>query len=155
MIRLHTFCAAALAAGLTAAVGAGPASAEKMTYLFPAPPILPSFGPLQLAKQRGYFKAAGLDVAFATAKGGVDVAKQVGVGNAEMGGGLADSPIIVRAQGIPVRSVAAFGGPPLYGLIGSRWLFGGWAAVCLVLALLAMWRLKAVEIPPKIVKIGH
>ena len=110
MIRLHTFCAAALAAGLTAGFDAGPASAEKMTYLFPAPPILPSFGPLQLAKQRGYFKAAGLDVAFATAKGGVDVAKQVGVGNAEMGGGLADSPIIVRAQGIPVRSVVAFGG---------------------------------------------
>ncbi|MCY4066865.1 MAG: ABC transporter substrate-binding protein [Rhodospirillaceae bacterium] len=110
MIRLHTFCAAALAAGLTAGFGAGPASAEKMTYLFPAPPILPSFGPLQLAKQRGYFKAAGLEVAFATAKGGVDVAKQVGVGNAEMGGGLADSPIIVRAQGIPVRSVVAFGG---------------------------------------------
>ncbi|MXW91472.1 MAG: ABC transporter substrate-binding protein [Rhodospirillaceae bacterium] len=110
MIRLHTFCAAALAAGMASGLGAGPASAEKMTYLFPAPPILPSFGPLQLAKQRGYFKAAGLEVAFATAKGGVDVAKQVGVGNAEMGGGLADSPIIVRAQGIPVRSVVAFGG---------------------------------------------
>ena len=107
MNRFYTLCAAALAA---AAFGPGAAQAEKMTYLFPAPPILPSFGPLQLAKYRGYFKAAGLEVAFAKAKGGVDVAKQVGVGNAELGGGLADGPIIVRAQGIPVRSVAVFGG---------------------------------------------
>ena len=110
MNRFYTLCAAALGAALAAGMGSGPAQAEKMTYLFPAPPILPSFGPLQLAKYRGYFKAAGLEVAFAKAKGGVDVAKQVGVGNAELGGGLADGPIIVRAQGIPVRSVAVFGG---------------------------------------------
>ena len=62
---------------------------------------------------------------------------------------------VLEAVGLTIASVAAFGGPPLYGLIGSRWLFGGWAAVCLILALLAMWRLKAVEIPPKIVKISH
>ena len=110
MNRFYTLYAAALGAVLAAGIGPGPAQAEKMTYLFPAPPILPSFGPLQLAKYRGYFKAAGLEVAFAKAKGGVDVAKQVGVGNAELGGGLADGPIIVRAQGIPVRSVAVFGG---------------------------------------------
>ena len=47
---------------LAAAVGAGfwampQASAqEKVTYLFPAPPILPAFAPLQLAKGKGYFK---------------------------------------------------------------------------------------------------
>ncbi len=110
MNRLRSF--ATIVLGLAVVAGAAPAQAQaqKMTYLFPAPPILPAFGPLQLAKQRGYFSAAGLEVAFAQAKGGVDVAKQVGVGNAELGGGLADGPIIVRAQGIPVRSVAAFGG---------------------------------------------
>jgi len=36
---------------------------EKITYLFPAPPVLPAFGPIQLAQGKGYFKDAGLDVA--------------------------------------------------------------------------------------------
>jgi ABC-type nitrate/sulfonate/bicarbonate transport system substrate-binding protein len=56
---------ATAAAGLV--FGAAPASAqtlEKVTYLFPAPPILPAFGPIQLAKGKGYFKEAGLDVEF-------------------------------------------------------------------------------------------
>ena len=30
---------------------------EKVTYLFPAPPILPAFGPIQLAQGKGYFTA--------------------------------------------------------------------------------------------------
>src|SRR5205809_1675160 len=55
---------------------------EKVTYLFPAPPILPAFGPIQLAQGKGYFTAAGLEVSFAVGRGGVDVAKQVGAGNA-------------------------------------------------------------------------
>ncbi len=37
-------------------------AAESVTYLFPAPPILPAFGPLQLAKGRGYFEKEGLDM---------------------------------------------------------------------------------------------
>ncbi len=95
----------ALAVGSTSSL-----AGQKVTYLFPAPPILPAFGPIQIAKQKGYYKAAGLDVVFQRGKGGVDVAKQVGAGNADLGGALADSPIIVRANGIPVRSVAVFGG---------------------------------------------
>lgn len=45
-----------------------------------------------------------------TAKGGADVAKQVGAGNAPMGGGVGDTPIIVRANGIPIKAVAVLGG---------------------------------------------
>ena len=30
---------------------------EKITYLFPAPPVLPAFGPIQLAQGKGYFTA--------------------------------------------------------------------------------------------------
>jgi len=97
-------------AALAMTLGAGSASAEKVTYLFPAPPILPAFGPIQIAKGKGYYKAEGLDVTFQRGKGGVDVAKQVGAGNAHLGGGLADGPIIVRVHGVPVRSVASFGG---------------------------------------------
>jgi len=83
---------------------------ETVTYLFPAPPILPAFGPIQLAKGKGYFSEAGLDVNFAVGRGGVDVAKQVGAGNAPLGGIVADGPILVRGNGVPVKIVAVFGG---------------------------------------------
>lgn len=85
-------------------------AAESVTYLFPAPPTLPAFGPIQLAKGKGYFEEAGLEVKFAVGRGGVDVAKQVGAGNAPLGGILADGPIVVRANGVPIKSVAVFGG---------------------------------------------
>src|SRR5215475_12827814 len=83
---------------------------EKVTYLFPAPPVLPAFGPIQLAKGKGYFAEAGLDVSFAVGRGGVDVAKMVGAGNAPLGGIVADGPIMVRGNGVPVKIVAVFGG---------------------------------------------
>jgi NitT/TauT family transport system substrate-binding protein len=85
-------------------------AAESVTYLFPAPPILPAFGPIQLAKGKGYFSEAGLDVNFQVARGGVEVAKQVGAGNAPLGGIVADGPIMVRGNGVPVKIVAVFGG---------------------------------------------
>src|SRR5262252_5494227 len=83
---------------------------EKITYLFPAPPILPAFGPIQLAKGKGYFSQAGLDVSYAVGRGGVDVAKEVGAGNVPLGGIVADGPIVVRQNGVPVKIVALFGG---------------------------------------------
>src|SRR6476620_2048614 len=83
---------------------------EDVTYLFPAPPILPAFGPIQLAKGKGYFEANGLNVEFAVGRGGVDVAKQVGAGNAPLGGIVADGPIVVRSNGVPVKIVCVFGG---------------------------------------------
>jgi NitT/TauT family transport system substrate-binding protein len=104
-----------VAAGLALCLGlanlASPAQAdEKITYLFPAPPLLPAFGPIQLAKGKGYFSQAGLDVSYAVGRGGVDVAKQVGAGNVPLGGIVADAPIVVRQNGVPVKIVALFGG---------------------------------------------
>jgi len=104
-----------VAAGLTAS--AGQALAESITYLLPAPLSLPAFGPFVVAQQRGYFKAEGLDVTFQVAKGGVDVAKQVGAGNAVIGGGIGDTPIIVRPNGVPVKAVAVLGGGALMQLV--------------------------------------
>jgi NitT/TauT family transport system substrate-binding protein len=95
--------------GLSGAVS--PARAEeKLTYLFPAPPLLPAFGPIQLAKGKGYFSQNGLDVSYAVGRGGVDVAKEVGAGNAPLGGIVADGPILVRQNGVPIKIVAVFGG---------------------------------------------
>ncbi len=102
--------AAALALALSAAAATGALANEAVTYLFPAPPILPAFGPIQLAKGKGYFAQAGLDVSFAVARGGVDVAKQVGAGNAPLGGIVGDGPIVVRQNGVPIKIVAMFGG---------------------------------------------
>jgi NitT/TauT family transport system substrate-binding protein len=91
--------ASALVLSAHAATVAG--AAESVTYLFPAPPMLPAFGPIQLAKGKGYFAEAGLDVSYAVGRGGVDVAKQVGAGNAPIGG---------RGNGVPIKMVAVFGG---------------------------------------------
>ncbi len=93
---------------------------KEITYLLPAPGFLPAFGPWQLAKYRGYYKAEGLDVKFQVARGGVDVAKQVGAGNAVIGGAIGDTPILVRANGIPVKAVAVLGGRSLMQLVYNK-----------------------------------
>jgi NitT/TauT family transport system substrate-binding protein len=111
----------AIGAALGLAVADAPAQApEKVTYLFPAPPILPAFGPIQLAKGKGYFTEAGLDVSFAVGRGGIDVAKQVGAGNAPLGGIVADGPIMVRGNGVPVKIVAVFGGKGFMQLVARE-----------------------------------
>ncbi|MGB3744820.1 MAG: ABC transporter substrate-binding protein [Xanthobacteraceae bacterium] len=110
-IKRTVGAAAAFALCVGILTGAAPARAdEKITYLFPAPPILPAFGPIQIAKGKGYFSQAGLDVTYAVGRGGVDVAKEVGAGNVPLGGIVADAPIVVRQNGVPVKIVALFGG---------------------------------------------
>src|SRR6516164_7756770 len=90
---------------------------ERVVYLLPAPLYLPAFGPWIVARQRGYYAAEGLEIDFETARGGADVAKQVGVGNAVIGGAMGDTPIIVRGNGVPVRSVAVLGAQGLMQLV--------------------------------------
>jgi NitT/TauT family transport system substrate-binding protein len=106
--------AAALALSTLVVVPAAQAAdLEKMTYLYPAPDFLPAFTPFQVARTKGYYEAEGLDVNWVIGKGGADVAKQVAVGNAELGGGIGDTPIIVRANGLPVKGVLLMGGKAL------------------------------------------
>src|SRR5258708_39926654 len=83
---------AALGTGLLAAPAVRAQSLEKITYLFPAPPVLPAFGPIRLAQGKCYFKEAGFDVEFAVGRRGVDVAEQVGAGNEPRRGIVADGP---------------------------------------------------------------
>jgi NitT/TauT family transport system substrate-binding protein len=96
------------------------AAVEKITYLLPAPPSLPAFAPWVLAKHLGYYKEAGYEVDFVVARGGVDVAKQVGVGNAPIGGAIGDTPVIVRGNGVPVKAVGLMGGGALTVVVGRK-----------------------------------
>lgn len=107
----------ALAAAMAAVAQPARAQTEEVTYLLPAAAFLPAFGPWMLAQSRGYYAQEGLKVNFVVAKGGVDVAKQVGAGNAQIGGAIGDTPIIARAQGVPVKAVAVLGGRSLTQLV--------------------------------------
>lgn len=100
-----------------AGFAAGAMAQEAVTFLFPAPPTLAAFMPHQLAKQRGYYAAEGLNVEFKVGQGGADVATQVGAGNADVGGGIGDTPVIVRPNGVPIRAVAVLGGGALTQII--------------------------------------
>lgn len=117
---VQTTSAAILAAAVFSAPVAKAQALKEVIYLLPAPGFLPAFGPWQLAKYRGYYKAEGLDVKFQVARGGVDVAKQVGAGNAVIGGAIGDTPILVRANGIPVKAVAVLGGRSLMQLVYNK-----------------------------------
>jgi NitT/TauT family transport system substrate-binding protein len=120
MSRCRVLRRTVIGALLAVAVAGLPRSAaalDRVTYLLPAPIFLPAFGPWVVARQRGYYAAEGLEIDFETAKGGADVAKQIGVGNAVVGGAMGDTPIIVRGNGVPVKSVAVLGGQGLTQLV--------------------------------------
>ena len=57
---------------------------------------------------------------FVGGRGGVDVAKQIGAGNAVIGGAIGDTPIIARGQGIPVKAVAVLGAGSLMQLVSHK-----------------------------------
>ncbi|SNS89072.1 NitT/TauT family transport system substrate-binding protein [Noviherbaspirillum humi] len=100
-------CKLALAAAVVPTLAH--AAPEEVTYLLPAPPNSPAFGPWMIAQQKGYYADENLKVTFVAGKGGVDVAKQIGAGNAVIGGAIGDTPIVVRANGVPVKAVAVLG----------------------------------------------
>jgi len=116
-MRAKTRILAAAAVALMIAAGGAAQAAEKVTYLLPAAAFLPAFGPWMVAQQRGYYAKEDLEVTFESGRGGVDTAKSVGVGNAQIGGAIGDTPIIVRANGVPVKAVALLGGGGLMQLV--------------------------------------
>ena len=106
-----------LLAGAICLVLASVARAEKVTFLLPSVPASPAFAPFMLAQHKGYYKAEGLEVEFETGKGGADVAKHVGAGNADLGVSIGDSVLIFRSNGVPVKAVAVLGGRSLMQLV--------------------------------------
>jgi NitT/TauT family transport system substrate-binding protein len=118
-------CAAFLvgAAALIAPAAASSAFAaapEEVNFLLAAPPTLPAFGPLVVAKQLGFYSSAGYDVHFQVAHGGIEIATNVGAGNAPFGLSLGDAPIVVRGRGIPIKIVAMMGGGALGVLVARK-----------------------------------
>jgi NitT/TauT family transport system substrate-binding protein len=109
-------------AGMLASAAIRPAWAapEQITYLFPAPAFLPAFIPFQLARKRDYYAANNVTVNFQTGKGGADVATQVAVGNADIGGGVGETSMIVRPNDLPVRAVALLGSRPLFQIVTRK-----------------------------------
>lgn len=120
MVRKTLFATAAFAALGSVSSAQAQQPLQDVIYLLPAPASLPAFGPWMLAQQRGYFTQEGLKVTFQVARGGVDVAKMVGAGNATIGGAIGDTPIMVRANGIPVKAVAVLGGRSLMQLVINK-----------------------------------
>lgn len=121
-VALATLAACAFGAPAFAQAPAAAAKAplQEVTYLLPAPGTLPAFGPWMVALAKGYYEQEGLKVNFVSGRGGVDVAKQVGAGNAVIGGAIGDTPIIARAQGIPVKAVAVMGSGSLMQLVTHK-----------------------------------
>lgn len=75
---------------------------------------------LDVGAGQGLLRGRRPEVEFVTGRGGVDVAKQVGAGNAVIGGAIGDTPIIARAQGIPVKAVAVLGSGSLMQLVSHK-----------------------------------
>ena len=119
-VARRLMCAGLMSAAMLALAPAAHAQLQEVTYLLPAPANLPAFGPWMVAQAKGYYKEEGLEVKFVTARGGVDVAKQIGAGNAVIGGAIGDTPIIARAQGIPVKAVAVLGAGSLMQLVSHK-----------------------------------
>ncbi|GAA0729169.1 ABC transporter substrate-binding protein [Clostridium malenominatum] len=65
---------------------------------------VPYYAPLYVAKEKGYFKEQGLDVEFYYAAA-AEIVKNVAAGNVEFGFPNADSVLIAKTQGIPVKVV--------------------------------------------------
>lgn len=116
-ITLRAVCGTLLGSAMWLSAPATAQDLTPVTYLLPAPQFLVAFAPMNLADSRGYFADEGVEVEFITVRGGAEVATQVGAGNAQVGGGIGDTSIIVRPNGVPVRSVAVLGGGALTSVV--------------------------------------
>lgn len=98
-----------LANAMFAGIQTAHAAPDAVTFLLPAPATLPAFAPWMLAQHKGYYADENLKVNFLVGRGGVDVAKQIGAGNAVIGVAPGEAPMILRGNGVLVKTVAMFG----------------------------------------------
>jgi NitT/TauT family transport system substrate-binding protein len=84
-------------------------AAEKVRFILPTVPDLPTAGIWRMADHLGYYRQEGIEVEFMVGKGGVDGATQIGAGNGEFSGGIGDTSMIVRANGVPAKGILLAG----------------------------------------------
>lgn len=89
-----------MALGLIASAGA----AENMTYSIGWVIYGRDLGWL-VARDKGYYKAEGLEVKIVRGFGGADTAKKLGAGNYDAGGVDMASVVLGRARGVPIRAI--------------------------------------------------
>ncbi|MBI2166082.1 MAG: ABC transporter substrate-binding protein [Chloroflexi bacterium] len=117
--RLHLWLLVVVIASSVSLVGCGgakgPGAAAGPTKVRVALDWYPNsdHAGLYVALERGYFKAAGLEVELYTPANPSDVLKTVGAGRDDFGISYQPEVILARAQGIPVKSIAAIVQYPL------------------------------------------
>jgi NitT/TauT family transport system substrate-binding protein len=73
--------------------------------------------PLFVAKEKGYYKEAGLDVTILRGYGSADAVKSVAVGNVDIGFGDAGALVLARSEGLKVKAVAMIYSNAPYSLV--------------------------------------
>lgn len=93
---------------------------ETITYLLPAPKDAVTLAPFTLADSLGFYAARGLKVRFQVVPGGAKVGEALARGEGDLGGASGDTPILLRARGVPVKGVAVLGGHAFLTLMTDR-----------------------------------
>lgn len=96
-----------LAAGF-AVILATPLAAETKVTMYLDFLVNGYHSPFYLAKEKGWYKEAGLDVTISPGKGTADSIKTVGTGNAEFGFPDFGAAAKAISEGVPITAVAAF-----------------------------------------------
>jgi NitT/TauT family transport system substrate-binding protein len=94
----------ALPASMGGPPGAAAGEPTKVTYVMSWAPDARWAGEF-LAKERGYYKAEGLEVHFTHQRGSLASLQQVGAGAAEFGSPDGGDVLFAREKGVPIRSV--------------------------------------------------
>ena len=74
-------------------------------------------GPFYLARQKGWFKEAGIDLTIKDGKGSVVTLSLVGAGQSDLGFCTLPTLAIARSKGVPVKAIANISHKNSYGLI--------------------------------------
>ena len=106
---IKSFAAALMLAGLTLPASAGTPFSVMLDWF-----VNPDHGPIIVAKQRGYFKDAGLDVEIIAPADPSDPPKMVAAGEVDLGVSYQPQLYLQHKEGLPVVRVGSLIDSPLY-----------------------------------------
>ncbi len=106
---IKSFAAALMLAGLTLPASAGTPFSVMLDWF-----VNPDHGPIIVAKQRGYFKEAGLDVEIIAPADPSDPPKMAAAGEVDLGVSYQPQLYLQHKEGLPVVRVGSLIDSPLY-----------------------------------------